>query len=72
MYKLMVGTKLDKDKDYLKNELVRTISKLYDVPDTSGVLVDALTKRYFNESELGDFKTMYTGLIDVSIIYLLP
>ncbi|XP_071454327.1 carboxylic ester hydrolase-like [Hetaerina americana] len=61
----LVPNNYTNDKEYLTHYLVTHIADVYEVPDSSGVLADALTKRYIGKDTLGDFEAMFDGLVDL-------
>ncbi|XP_046405192.1 acetylcholinesterase-like [Ischnura elegans] len=53
------------DEEYLRYRLVNHIADSYEVPDSSGVLAEALSKRYLDQATLGNFAGMFDGLVDL-------
>ncbi|CAH1389389.1 unnamed protein product [Nezara viridula] len=57
--------------EFLKNDLVNTILLFSGIIDTSGSLTDVFTYKFFSKDQLGDFKAMTPGLIDLCGMTLL-
>ncbi|XP_059477244.1 cholinesterase 1-like [Neocloeon triangulifer] len=61
----LVPNGLLEDEDFLKNQFVTVILNAYHVKENSQTFVDAVTRRYLNQADLGDFTKMTEGLVDM-------